>query len=145
MVNRALVIAVMALGCDDPEITSAVAAVLENGIVSARLECPMWNPPCIQYPSTTACHSDPDEGLVVSKMVDGSAIVTSLDLQQPRYTLFLPRGSGLEWVHDGVDVHQMSVADGLWTETIWNGAKTRFQLDLEANCTGFNLEAFGVE
>lgn len=145
MVKRALLVAVMASGCDDPEVTSAVANVLENGIVSARLECPIWDPPCIQYAGNSSCESDPEEGLIVSKMVDGSAIVTALGQVQPKYTLFLTRNADLEWQHDGVSGHAMSVSDGLWTETTWNGAKTRFALDLEINCTGFNLEAFGVE
>lgn len=139
----------VATGCDDPDVETAVADILVHGVVAAHVECfatetfPVFGSRVYTY--------------TASKLIDGSCL-SSVDFDGSQAsTRLVPRsvaGAGecrndlfpsdsitLRW--EAVDGFlEVSYFAERPPVAIDNAVDT---VDLGASCAGFNLEAFGVE
>jgi hypothetical protein len=141
-------------GCDDPEVQDKVLSVLEHGAVQAQAHCymPSGEPACLSTSSVSTAFT-------VTRFQDGSTflnIVSNLDGRTTRSSDYYKRG-------DAVKLYQLNAGspdpdeyvlleDGELTVRGYCGSTTPagYQthiLDLTADmtCTGFNLEAFGID
>jgi hypothetical protein len=142
--------ALLGLGCDDPEVVAKVEGALVRGAVEAHVEC-------AQLVVFTGCSNSAQSNmrLRASKLLDGSSLVSWVP--NTNYyefiTQFNPRGSTVascknqvcieladgvgDFVGDEYDICQMAGQS-------WSSGPVSGELDL-SSCSGFNLEAFGVE
>ena len=129
------------VGCDDAEVATRALDVLEHGSVAARADC--------------AVSADlPGAGTGVKyrahKMQDGAAIMaTSVDWGGMSATRFCARDEACAdsftvTINEGASsTIVLSVSSGdLVVDTYESSPQT---FSVETYCTGFNLEAFGVE
>ena len=153
------VVVALALGCDDPAVTGALDSVLQHGAVSAQALCEVVD-------ATTVDNGNPDSVgcrinalLDIQKHVDGSASVSSRLPGRDIGTMrIIPRShddaDDLRTVIDSCSCNskiRMTVIDGDLVLTLSEtqgscpdvpSPQTFETLDIETECTGFNLEAF---
>lgn len=142
-------LALLAFGCDDPAVAARAASILEHGAVEASFVC-----------SGTWTHGNGGGAETLgyryqaSALVDGSAFVSTVSNfpWQAAMTMFYPRGSVPAEFEQYMPLGsppgvQFFVVDGSISIQDQGGAPDDPEvISLEdADCTGFNLEAFGVE
>jgi hypothetical protein len=138
-----LLLGALTLGCDDPEVAAAAAAILEHGIVAAKVDCVGT----FSHPDGTRAYA-----FSAAKMIDGSALMTARVASNSATKLCArsegcstPAASvqtnGAERVDFSVTAGELTIVDPV----ISGPSDTPDVVDVEASCTGFNLEAFGVE
>ncbi len=130
-----LLIAALAFGCDDPEVASRAASILEHGAVSARIEC-----------SGTAVYDGVLGTATVTyrahRLVDGSVIAKlGVPVNNTDATSFWERNE------DGAALNRVeTTVNGPMTVDFFDGEFASNHFDnFDMDCTGFNLAAFGVE
>lgn len=112
--------------CDDPEVQSRASEVLEHGISHAQISC-VISAGCV-IPGTTYFRA--------TIFQDGSSLVTN------PWAQFNERGTSVKTCPVGDTIcYEMVDGDIKITGT---GCTVRY-VDGAENCTGRNLEAFGVE
>lgn len=140
--------------CDGDEVTAKVMGVLDHGLTEAHASCSVvWGPPWSSaYTETISVHA----------LVDGSKLWTSTTSQVSNYTQFCARGEpcgdaaswSLTKTQNVNNVCTFALQDGLFTISCDGGdinsymshtPHTFVSEDITEVCTGFNLEAFGVE
>jgi hypothetical protein len=122
--------------CTDPEVQAKALSVLDNGIVEARAECSG-----VQSFDVGVCTLDSSSvSFTLVKLIDGSVIsdkVYSRAEQEGQNTSYVERnGTALKGTFS-------FFGDGL--VTMHKTGCTSVTYNIETVCTGFNLEAFGVE
>lgn len=125
---RRLVLLLVALvfGCDDPAVSAKALDVLERGGLDASISCVF-----------TGCSVQ--ETYSATRFADGSVLASVRGLIN-----FRIRGTADALTFKATSgPHNTTVEaiDGELVETGWCSAA----FDIESSCTGFNLEAFGVE
>jgi hypothetical protein len=148
---RALLLAPLLLiaACDDAEVAGKALDVLEHGIVEAEVRC--------SSSYTYSCAGSPASYTYVAhKLIDGSSIVRA-HMVEHQGVAFWARSdaeSSEFLVQTGDQGYQVSatefsiVAGELVVQGLYGGCggpPSPVALDIETYCTGFNLEAFGVE
>lgn len=123
-----LLIVALAFGCDDPDVSAKALDILEHGIVSARVDCSA----CAVSNGSTG---DTIALYTAHRMLDGSCLSREGDK-----TRFCARD---ESCAADCRSENVSVSGGQIRQDIVSGADR--VADIETCCTGFNLEAFGVE
>lgn len=136
MVKRILCMVALAFGCDDPEVETLVVGALQHGAMTAHVECGV----SADF-GTYGVAPLQAEGVL---FLDGTAFASgstgygSGASFNPRLTL----EPSVRWfIND--DQVDLLFAEGSLTvkvETVLEDT-----IDLDTECTGFNLEAFGVE
>jgi hypothetical protein len=152
--NRLLLIGLLALGCDDPEVAAKATSILEHGIVDAQASCSVtWSLPWAGIGLTQ---------FSVQNLVDGSKFYTGPNSTFVPPTRLCARSEAcgaaaertLEVVQNHTNVLTYKWSDGLFTIVADGGdvltyeshtPQTYVSEDITDVCTGFNLEAFGVE
>lgn len=138
MKRLAILAALLLAGCDDESIPARVAAVQINGFVEAQIEC--------SGPATQTTSPFDTIGITdyrVQKLIDGACLVTGGPWGgYPR--LIARSESAAETCRSGSDTTFAKVESGVASFTT-NTPSITFEADIESICTGFNLEAFGVE
>lgn len=133
--------AAMSLACDDPDVASKAASILEHGGVDAQIRCLFE----ADFPGYGT-----DVPFIYSayRFIDGSVSVRSEKHNLQQF-----------WSRDDSQAQSNKlifyVGSGTWEITAEGGyvelaASTEYSyagesFDIETYCTGFNLEAFGVE
>ncbi len=152
-----------AAGCDDPAVTEKVSSVLEHGALAASAKCTID----VTYTCSGRINFSGASVLLVQKFVDGSVLFSSsLDSgssEDPGVSRFCGRSEDCAnpptWrrhvnASQSTEVAVYTIQDGLVTVTVdgvvssvfcGGTPKTFFVDEVEDVCTGFNLEAFGVE
>ncbi len=133
MRRLACLFALLAVGCDDPAVATKAVDVLEHGAVAARVSC--------------LCDTDPEPGFVTQvvraramKLVDGSCYVQETaalwgrDESESATCPTRPGENGNVLFEDGL----LKQEGGAPLQVVGTAG-------IETCCTGFNLEAFGVE
>lgn len=141
--RRLALLCVLALAaCDDPQVTSAAVDLLEFGVVQAKVTCVGVMTPAGGLDDCQPLLSGSGT-YVAHRLADGSGLVSveqqfrlygrseaeagTLSLTYPGYT-----PPAVWFVENGeVHVHRDGCTDVI--------------VDIETECTGFNLEAFGVD
>jgi hypothetical protein len=125
-VKRLTFIALLALGCDDPEVAGKVASVLEHGIVAAHARC--------------QCEITPGNSvfMTASKLIDGSCLVAD----GAALTRFWTR---TEANSETCEMYSGHLQDGEFVYHPAGHGQTSATFDIESCCTGFEFESFGVE
>ncbi len=136
--KRILLIAALA-ACDDPEVTDKVASVLEHGLVAAQFQC---------TGSATQTVSPFDHiGISlfrVQKLIDGSCFVSNSPWGG--YPYLLARSDpGAETCRFESSPTAFAEVEGGVASFTTSTPPVIYEADIETECTGFNLEAFGVE
>jgi hypothetical protein len=130
--------AVLAFGCDDPEVQGKALELLEFGAVQAKVVCTG-----VQVHLFDACGAtDLGDGWYAGhRLADGSGIVT---IQSRTFVIGRsePGAAGLSVVPTSYPLSTISVGDGFLT--VSKDGCSDITKDLET-CTGFNLENFGVD
>jgi hypothetical protein len=132
-------VALVTVACDDPAVGAKAADVLVHGVTEAEVACA----------GTFVRTGDGTFPFKyrLAKLVDGSAFV-SLSAHTTKQSLFSSRTSvepDFAVVADAFDGITFAVAGGSLTLAEVSGANIDETVDLDTECTGFNLEAFGVE
>lgn len=125
--------ALAALGCDDPAVGAKALDVLEHGFVAAQIRC-----------SCSIVSDGVPYGVNYSaqRLLDGACLVSSA-ASQPAGTILWARSEA-----NAVDCRRNDVylLDGDIHLVIPTGDGPRdLSEEIATCCTGFNLEAFGVE
>lgn len=137
---RWLLVLLLALfGCDDPDVSAKAAAVLEHGVVEAEVACAgsFVRSGDGSFPFTYR----------LAKLIDGSAHI-STQAYLTRESVFYSRTAlpvDFATVSGAFNGITFTVADGSLSLDEVTGADIDETIDLSLECTGFNLEAFGVE
>lgn len=129
--KRLLLLAVVcSFGCDDETVRAKVTDVLDHGVVAAQVRCSC---------SLTNDQSEVENGITYSaqKLVDGSCLISESSLV---LTKLCARS---EACAEDCSGNGVSISDGVLSH-VSPGHHT-FSAGIETCCTGFNLEAFGVE
>jgi hypothetical protein len=118
--------------CDGEEVTAKVMGVLDHGIVSAQARC------------ICSLHNDIDDAengvtYTAQRLVDGSCLITEAPLV-PTKLCSLSDACSVDCSGNGV-----SLSGGLLSHVASPGPHGTYSADMSTCCTGFNLEAFGVE
>lgn len=132
--KRAILLVALLAGCDDDSLPAKVANAQLHGIVAARVECDCFTVPESGFNSQHVTYR-------ASKLVDGSCFV-GIDAAQ-----FWGRG---EAAADTCDTYpgqggNLFAENGLLQQQSGTPLVVAGTADLTSCCTGFNLEAFGVE
>ena len=119
--------------CDGDEVTAKVMGVLEHGLISAQAECTCD----LVAPSTNVAH---DVHYRAQRLIDGSCFAGSaaqrlIDRSDPDVDTCAQ--------HNGGATHELS--GGVFYLHNGPDPSDLYQGDMSTCCTGFNLEAFGVE
>ena len=136
----------LGIGCDDPEVQSKVSNIMEHGIVDAYLECTQmtWN----------VCTYTSIDHLEINKFIDGSSyfeIVGDGSNWTPTFHGFKHRGKNfLEFSHvlPNTGTWTAEIVDGdieISAECMSTPPVEYASVPLETYCSGFNLEAFGID
>lgn len=158
-----LVLAVVLLlcGCDDAEVLLRVSSVLENGGIAAQVRCFDEHHCLMTEGGPPTCWSYGDRSLVATRFQDGSASVqgsSTLTVELLGWLKLYPRNDA-----DADDLRlsaqavsgdcrlEDTVTGGFW-DLDAAGACSGFNMPHQAlhkdladsDCSGFNLEAFGV-
>lgn len=127
--KRAILIAALALGCDDESLPAKVANAQLHGIVAAQARC-----------SCTMTHPDNWPPLLVTyaaqKLVDGSCLVTGGNLWERSEPQSETCDRNNVWLEGGA-LHVL--------EQTGEGPMEWTPKNITTCCTGFGFEAFGVE
>ena len=134
--------ATLSFGCDDPEVSSAVSSALVYGSVTAQVTCAGM----ADLPQGTSRYM-----YVETVFLDGSGFISLVaDPNGTAASQFFMRGAArdLVWRTDGVTCDNRAKTDS--GDLVFYGTgsacgSTFDTVDIETSCTGFNLEAFGVE
>jgi hypothetical protein len=146
----ALVAALLSAGCDDPAVTAKVSSVLEHGAVQAELHC------LLQFhdgaPSPGCSVNSQQFRLDAHLFQDGSSFVKFVSPDVGITTLAQFNTSG------SVPAVEGYTATSSWSASIASGEvsitgacpndtshPTLSDTVELSGCTGFNLEAFGIE
>lgn len=130
--KRALILAALALGCDDPAVGAKALDVLEHGVVEASVDC--------HFPMPGSC-SATAEMYHAALLIDGGVFTNSRAGGR-----FWKRGSAeagdfMAPLSNGTPL--VTVSDGLLH--VFGGGCGDDDYAIETYCTGHNLAAFGVE
>jgi len=122
----------VSLGCDDPAAAAKALAVLEHGIVAAQIRCA----------GTLTRTTSP---------FDTRTLGPSSFIRFPDGAFMSTGSAGTEFCErneacaENNQVGPFSVGDGIIALQDGAGPENVFTAPVEERCTGFNLEAFGVE
>lgn len=132
-----LLSALLASGCDDPEALETASSLLQFGVVQAKIVC------LDIAPMSASPSCDPQFGINLAfyRLADGGAFVTSSDgvtdligrSESNADDMATPTGSGTTFAVSGGEL--VASRDGC----------SPVPYDIETECTGYNLEAFGVD
>lgn len=136
---RRAILLLLALGCDDESLPAKVANAQLHGIVAAQIDCPGAT-----LTRTTSPFDTTGIAFKAQKLLDGScftistmALLTLIPRSDPDAETcaasYIP-ANGITSAEGGKLVLEQT-----------NPSVARFEGDIDSNCTGFNLEAFGVE
>jgi hypothetical protein len=148
----ALLIAVaLAVGCDDPAASDLATSVLTHGSAAARIVCStsfsglIFASPGVDY---TAAKLQ-DGACIASVSGNVTRVIAASSSSLPAdATAFIPRnetGADTCTVKAGGEQLVLSASDGNLTASPCTGSGTACVRAIDAVCTGFNLEAFGVD
>lgn len=129
--------ALLTSACDDAEVTAKALDVLEHGLVAARLSCNctgVANPP-----ATTV--NQPGQVYRALKLIDGSC---SADNSSTSYWSERSEAEA-SLCPSGSPAGPRSLVEGGVLKVFSSSTGLAYTADASACCTGFNLEAFGVE
>lgn len=124
--RRFLLIAALALGCDDPAVGAKALDVLEHGVMAAQARCQ-----CELTPGNSVF-------MTASKLQDGSCLAGD----GSSLTRFWSR---LEANAETCEVFSGHLAGGEFVYHPTGHGTDVAAFDIETCCTGFGFEAFGVE
>jgi hypothetical protein len=123
--------------CDDPQVAGAAADLLQFGAVQAKVTCAG-----VQTHLSDDCPTTGGDTYIGHRLADGSAFVSVSYL-----TFWLgrsePEAETMAVKLPAYPLDTWSVADG--ELRVHKDGCTDVVVDIETECTGFNLEAFGVE
>lgn len=143
-------LALLVFGCDDVEVAARATNVLEHGIVQARIEC-------LGIPANSGAWPT---SFKIQKLQDGSTITTgNFTHGGPILTTFCARDEACAQVvavgvAPGTSVHPLVCPFASIDSVRVDDDTLEYCLDnigvyetfsTATYCTGFNLEAFGVE
>jgi hypothetical protein len=143
---RALFLALplLCFGCDDPEAAVRAASVLEHGAANAQLRCdqPVNKTGCGPFPVLLEC----------TILQDGSTLLfNNYMLPASRFSARSEAGGAgcdvTRYDPDFLATFAVAIDGGevtFTTDYTGCGPVSPTVLDIETDCTGFNLEAFGV-
>lgn len=134
--RRAMLLASLAFGCDDPDVSAKALDLLAFGGMQAKVVCAG-----VSYPAGGMSDCDPigDETYSGHRFADGSAFVT-LSGTPVFWGRSEPEAAEMEFVFPSLTPVTFSVAEG--ELTVSRASCTPVVVDISTSCTGFNLEAF---
>jgi hypothetical protein len=132
--KRLLILAALLAGCDDESIPAKVAAVQLHGFVEAQIDCDGS-----LTRTTTPFNTVGFSGYRAQKLIDGSCFTGGHIGSAPVLIARSAEGAAVCLNEQGGA--SIQVEDGL---IIYINGET-YTGSVETECTGFNLEAFGVE
>lgn len=128
--RRLALIGLLALACDDPDVSDKALALLEFGVVQAKATCPG-----VQVHLNDDCPKTGGEMVVWHKLADGSSFVS-----WGAFQFLLGRSEDQEFLAPNYPLDTVSLAPG--ELTVHKDTCTDEVIDISSECTGFNLEAF---
>ena len=157
----AIVATWLALGCDDPAVSSAISLILDHGVARAQATCVFIDAATVDTSNPGNIGELHDVKFDVVLMADGSASVTTISGDNPRDVgshRFIPRSHAnaddLRTVFDNgpcdsqIDMRVdsgdliLSLHDTVTGCPSIPDPQDFASADIETECTGFNLEAF---
>jgi hypothetical protein len=148
--RKAILLAALAFGCDDPEVASRAANVLEHGIVNAQITCvdvPVNSGSWMTFYRANKLQ----DGSSFSRAKFGHGNVEVQDYCSRDQDCAPVAAVGLNSDFSttspgcpGAASEAISAKDG-FIEYCLDNVGVFDSFDIETYCTGFNLEAFGVE
>lgn len=128
----ALLAAVSVVGCDDGAVASKVTDVLAHGLIEAQARC---------VRSLRNDIDDAENGIsyTAQRLVDGSCLISQSSIVPTKLC------SRTDDCAADCSGNGASLSGGLLTHVASGGAHGTFSAEITTCCTGFNLEAFGVE
>jgi hypothetical protein len=139
--KRALILgALLALGCDDESIPARVANAQLHGIVAAQIDCPTS---CTFERVSNPMVTTSGYSYRAQRLLDGSCFVSGNVVAQ--FTFHGRSEAAAENCVAAYATQSLEAAGGLLLLSVGEGPSNQYQADIETCCTGFGLEAFGVE
>lgn len=143
--KRIVLLLALAVGCDSPAAASRASNILEHGLVQAELDCNVQDD--LRFAPPDSCPAGSALVFKLDYLQDGSAFIQR-SLSSVPVSHFVPRGNPFGPMPNGPFFITFP-GDGSMEITspgvLCSGLVYSKSIEIEGNCTGFNLAAFGVE
>jgi hypothetical protein len=138
--KRLLILAALLAGCEDDSLPARVAAAQLHGLVEAQITCPAT---CVFEKVVDPMVTTSGYTYKAQRLLDGSCFVSGNLLAQSLY--HSRSDSEAEHCSAGYATTSIEAVDGLLLLHLGAEPQNQWRADIEICCTGFGLEAFGVE